>query len=113
MILFGAEKTYASHLVYKSPHNYQVILELELPAEARAAYLSALAEHPGAQFILLLDSSDISGIQTAPFVSGVIQRVGADDERIEIAAGVRIERKDFRVILFDELPLSLEPAVHH
>jgi hypothetical protein len=40
MVLFGSEKIYASHLpMFHSPHDYQIILELELTENTRKIYL--------------------------------------------------------------------------
>ena len=107
MVLFGTAETFASHIVYKIPHNYQVILELGLSNEAREKYLSAKGAFPESLFVLLLDPNDISRIESAPEITGTIYRI-ENNRRIEIAAGVRVSRKDFRMIYFDELPLSLE-----
>lgn len=42
MLLFGCEKTYLSHLpIFHSPHDYQVILEVNLSEEAKKIYLQA------------------------------------------------------------------------
>jgi hypothetical protein len=41
MLLFGTEKIYASHLpMFHSPHNYQIILELELSKQDKQKYVS-------------------------------------------------------------------------
>jgi hypothetical protein len=46
MVFFGSEKIYASHLpMFHSPHDYQVILELELPENARKIYLENKKNH--------------------------------------------------------------------
>jgi hypothetical protein len=40
MLLFGTEKIYASHLpMFHSPHDYQIIIELELESKAKQSYL--------------------------------------------------------------------------
>lgn len=50
MMFFGGVKSpsvYASHLpMFHTPHNYQVILELEISDEARAAYQKSLKANP-------------------------------------------------------------------
>jgi hypothetical protein len=47
MLLFGQQKVYVSHLpMFHSPHDYQLIAEVELPPEARAIYESNLRQHP-------------------------------------------------------------------
>lgn len=40
MLVFGKEKVYLSHLpMFHSPHDYQVLLEVELPIEVKTTYL--------------------------------------------------------------------------
>jgi hypothetical protein len=47
MLLFGTEKIYASHLpMFHPPHDYQIILEVELDKNAKANYLKSRKEHP-------------------------------------------------------------------
>jgi hypothetical protein len=47
MIIFGKEKIYASHLpLFHSPHNYQIILELELDKTAGQKFIADQLEHP-------------------------------------------------------------------
>src|SRR5438128_933955 len=47
MLLFGKSKIYVSHLpMFHSPHDYQMLAELELPPAALSAYKKSLAEHP-------------------------------------------------------------------
>ena len=47
MLLFGKEKIYASHLpMFHSPHNYQIILELELDKTTTQKYIADQKLHP-------------------------------------------------------------------
>ncbi len=47
MLLFGREKIYLSHLpMFHSPHDYQVILEVELKPEAKALFIKDQKDHP-------------------------------------------------------------------
>ena len=47
MLLFGANKIYASHLpMFRSPNDYQVILELELDEKMKALYLEDKKQNP-------------------------------------------------------------------
>lgn len=47
MLVFGQAKVFISHLpMFHNPHDYQLIAELELPAEALAVYKASLAAHP-------------------------------------------------------------------
>jgi hypothetical protein len=47
MLVFGKEKIYASHLpMFHSPHDYQVLLELELEESTKKIYLEQLQQFP-------------------------------------------------------------------
>ena len=47
MLLFGSEKIYASHLpMFHSPHDYQIILELELSKSDKQKYISDKNKNP-------------------------------------------------------------------
>jgi hypothetical protein len=47
MLIFGKEKLYASHLpMFHSPHNYQVILELQLTTKDKQLFLNDQRQHP-------------------------------------------------------------------
>ena len=109
MILFGEEKTYISHKVYKSPHNWQVLLEITLSESVKSRYLDAKKGNPESIFLFVLDSMDISEIAAQPALAGAIYRVAKNGEKIELVHDVRVERKDFQLLYINELPLSLEP----
>lgn len=108
MILIGDEKVFASHIVYKVPHNFQVILEVHFSSEIKEKYLSAKSSEPAKLFILVLDSMDIKNIGQQAEITGTIYSEDKDGNRKEIAPGVRLKRDEFSVLYFDELPLSLE-----
>jgi hypothetical protein len=107
MVLFGESEVFASHIVYKEPHNYQVILKIKLDAHHQALYLAERSQHPKDQFIYLLDPMNIKDIESAAAISGTISRMDASGVRREIAPNVVVTRENFEVIYFDELPLSL------
>lgn len=48
MLVFGSKgKVYVSHLpMFHTPHDYQLIAELELPEKAKAIYLGSIAANP-------------------------------------------------------------------
>jgi len=47
MLLFGQEKIYLSHLpMFHNPHDYQVLLEVEISKEAKKTYLASLESNP-------------------------------------------------------------------
>lgn len=107
MILIGESEIFASHIVYKAPHNFQVILKLELDAKTREIYLAERKAHAQEEFIFLLDELDIGQIANLPEISGTIFRRNAGGEKV-ILAQARLTRDEFTVLYFDELPLSLE-----
>lgn len=109
MVLYGTNEIFASHIVFKNPHHYQVILGLDLPEEIRARYTAERAANPGARFIYLLDPMSIGAIETAAEISGTIFRRGPDGEKIILARQVRLPRARFKIIFFNTLPESLAP----
>lgn len=110
MVLFGEKEIFASHIVYKVPHNFQVILKVELDDKTRETYLIEKGKYPRDQFIFLLDSMDIARISERPEISGEIFRIGADDRKHIISAKVTLKQTDYSVIYFDELPLDLSSS---
>lgn len=47
MLIFGKEKIYASHLpMFRSPHNYQIILELELDSKTKQLFVADQEKNP-------------------------------------------------------------------
>lgn len=107
MVVVGENEIFASHLVYKVPHNYQVLLEIHLSGETHAKYLAARRENPNSLMILLLDSMDISKIQSAETLTGTLYVEDPDGERREVDARVRLGKDRFRVLYFDRVPESL------
>src|SRR4051812_45565102 len=60
MVLFGDSEVFASHVVYKVPHNYQVVLQLVLLNSEKLKLDEARAAFPNDSFFYLLDPMDIS-----------------------------------------------------
>ena len=108
MILYGEYEIFVSHVVYKVPHNFQIILKIKLDQKTRELYLKERTTHSQDQFIFLLDEMEIKNIAEAPSISGALIRSDADGKRHEILPHVGLERKDFEIVYFSELPLSLE-----
>lgn len=104
MILFGEQEVFASHIVYRKPHNYQVILKLKLDPQANKRYLDQRAKFPQDRFIYLLDEMDIATIASASAISGSMLRFDANDNRNEVLPKVDIPRQDFEIVYFNELP---------
>lgn len=107
MVLYGEHQIFASHIVYKVPHNYQVILEVALDPESRRLYLAERARFPADRIVLLLDESSIAHIERLPRISGTILRTDAQGKKITVVSHLTIPRARYRVVYFSELPLSL------
>ncbi len=112
MVLFGGSEVFASHIVYKQPHNYQVILSLQLSPEEKAIYLKALQANPQQQFIYLLDHMDIKDIASVDAISGTVFYYDEAETKQEVIASLKLTKENFRIIYFSELPLSLEGSHH-
>jgi hypothetical protein len=57
MLMVGQSKIYLSHLpMFHSPHDYQVIVEAEVSAEGKAAYLSSLGSSAEKVYTLVPES---------------------------------------------------------
>lgn len=106
-IVFGESEIFASHLVYKQPHNYQVILKLNLEAKDQEIYLAARAQFPQDEYVFLLDTMDISKIDSAEEITGPFFRRDSTGKKFELNPNLRIKRDRFQIIYFNELPLSL------
>lgn len=109
MIIFGDQgHHYASHIVYKAPHNFQVVLKLQLNSDLDQRLASEKSQHPTDEFVYLLDAMDISQIKNQPSLRGQILRKSMDGVTRIISALVELKASDYSIIYFDELPLSLE-----
>ncbi|WP_413291075.1 hypothetical protein [Bdellovibrio sp. HCB337] len=108
MIFFGENEFYASHLVYKSPHNYQVLVKLQLDVNTKAVYAKVKKEFPKDLFIFLLDTMDIKEIESQEVLTGKILREDESGQRIDLATGLTFNKTQFKILFFNELPLSLE-----
>jgi hypothetical protein len=97
MLIFGKEKIYASHLpLFHPPHDYQIILELELSKEAKKQFIKDQQLHPEQttysiepeQFILP-DKISSKGSFKANLCRGHFERGGvkiADSVTVKISA---------------------------
>lgn len=108
MVLFGENEIFLSHIVYKVPHNFQVILKIQLDEQLRNTYLAEKQAHPDDEFIFLLDHMSIKDIATVDSISGTISRTDSTGVKSILATGVVLGKNQFKIIYFDELPLSLE-----
>lgn len=108
MVLLGTTEVFASHIVFKRPHNYQVILKINFDEAAQTAYLREREAHPQDQMIFLLDEMDIKDIQSHNAIVGTLIRVDSKRQRIPILESIILKGRNFSVLFFNELPLSLE-----
>ena len=81
MLLLGATEVFASHIVYKVPHNYQVVLRLRLSKADKVTYDQALQQYAEDQLVLVLDAMDMAQIDAATHVTGTLARDTADGAR--------------------------------
>ncbi len=107
MVLFGETEIFASHIVYKVPHNFQVILKLALDESVKSRYLLEKKTYPDDQMIFLLDHMQISDIGKMDQISGQILREDQNGDRVVLMDKVTVSREHFKIIFFDELPLVL------
>lgn len=108
MVLFGEKEIFVSHIVYKSPHNYQVILKVDFNENIRQLYLEARAGNPNDEFIFLLDKMHIADIATLDTISGTLFRTDEKGLKTTLANEVILDKNHFKIIFFNELPLNLE-----
>ncbi|MBC7429632.1 MAG: hypothetical protein H7336_13525 [Bacteriovorax sp.] len=109
MVLFGqSDAFYVSHIVYKVPHNFQVILKVNFDSATKEILRNEMITYPAEQFIYLLDHMDISQIGEKPNISGQIFRRADDGSKKILFDQIEIASVDYSLIYFDELPLSLE-----
>lgn len=55
MVLFGEKEIFASHIVYKVPHNFQVILKVQLDDKTRDTYLIEKSKYPTDYSVIYFD----------------------------------------------------------
>src|SRR4051812_41958562 len=84
MILFGENEVFASHIVYKVPHNFQVILSLNLDSHDLKEYHDARAANPDSQFIYLLDEMNIKDINSVDLIRGRLMYIDSNDQKHEV-----------------------------
>lgn len=107
MLLYGVEPVFASHIVYKEPHNYQLILQLGLDELARSTYLKIRNEHPEVRQFLLLDPLDLNEFASTDSLTGSLLYEELDGKRHVLLERITIPKKSYKVIYFEKLPVSL------
>jgi hypothetical protein len=105
MLIFGTEKIYASHLpLFHAPHNYQIILELELDKTAKQKFIKDQQQHPEfttytiePERFILPDKINSKGNFKANLYRGHFERGGvkiADSISIKIVAVIYFKKFD-------------------
>jgi hypothetical protein len=105
MLIFGTQTIYASHLpLFHAPHNYQVILELELDKAAKEKFIKDQQLHPEyttytfePESFILADKINSKGSFKANLYRGHFERGGvkiADSISIKIAAVIFFKQFD-------------------
>jgi hypothetical protein len=103
MLIFGTEKMYASHLpLFRTPHNYQIILELELDKTAKQKFVLDQKLHPefttysiDPEKFVLPDKIESKGSFKANLYRGHFERGGikiADSIQIKISTVVYFKK---------------------
>jgi hypothetical protein len=110
LILFGEDEIFASHIVFKQPHNFQLILKVNFGEAARQHIALLRSINPDAQVVFLLDPVDLNSIAKVEKLSGVVKERGTSNKIVSTL--VTLSKKDFEIIYFDELPLDLSEIVH-
>jgi hypothetical protein len=108
MILMGENEIFASHFVFKQPHNYQVLLSVKFDPATQAKYREEREKHPNELFMLFLDPIVIKDIEHLDSISGKLLVEDKNEVQHEILPAVNLGRDQFKVIFFNEVPLSLE-----
>jgi hypothetical protein len=115
MLLFGADPVYLSHLpMYMCPHNFQVLLEAQLPADTMDTLRADRARHGDGLYTFDPDRFPIAelephdGVPARTSLTGTIFRGHFERGGTPIAKGVRVDVA--RVVRFRELDGAAEPG---
>ncbi len=108
MVLIGDSSIYASHIVYKDPHNVQVLLKINFNEAAKQKYFETRISKPTDLLIFVLDSMDIKEITKVDSLIGSLMYEDQDGTRHMLLKDIQLQKKDFEVLYFSELPLSLK-----
>ena len=114
MILIGENEIFASHIVYLEPHNFQIIMQLTLNQANAKIYHDARLAHPNKQFIFLLDAT-LQQFESVSEISGKVFYTDEDgngsDKQVEVIPSLKLKKPEFKILYFQELPLSLAAPV--
>lgn len=107
MLMLGESEIFISHIVYKQPHNYQVILKMDFEESVRNTYLEEKKKYPDQEFIFFLDKMCIADIESADSIQGVMFRRDADGNKTILFDTVKVVKSRYKIVFFNELPLNL------
>ncbi len=109
MILLGEKELFLSHIVYKVPHNYQILVKVKLDSGTQTIYSKARSQYPDNLFIFLLSEVDLVELPRTKILKGNLLVELENGTRTVLEQNVEID--DFSILYFDELPLDL--SSHH
>lgn len=108
MIVYGnQDQLFASHMIYKFPHNYQVILKIDLGSQNKSLLTEALANSNTRNVLFVLDRMNIGEIQTKPVLTGALEQELNDGSSQILVDHLEVSPENYSIIYFEELPLSL------
>jgi hypothetical protein len=105
--LYGDKTLYASHIVYKVPHNYQVILRITPQDDLQLEYNKAKSLEPANKFIFVFDHMDLSKIESYPTVTGILFSEDQNGDRRAVSGRLELTVKSYEILYFSELPAEL------
>src|SRR3954471_3177534 len=92
MLLLGSQEIFASHIVNKVPHNWQVELQVRFSDEVREQYLEEKLNYPDEKLVLVLQHLDLASIKSATSLTGFIVRVDANGKKTKVIPDVRLAK---------------------
>ncbi len=106
-IMYGENPIYASHLIYKAPHNFQVILQLNLSSQLVTSISELRIQNPNAVFYFEALNLDFSEFSNVNELTGAIFYEDEAGRRHTVIESNSITKDNFKVIYFYQLPLDL------
>jgi hypothetical protein len=115
MFLFGKSKTYLSHLpMFHAPHNYQVLLEVELPSSAKEKYLGSGENDPKESIYTIIPEVFSLTRLAEELKSFKAQIFKGHFERGGVPITEQVLMKVTKVLLFKKLdPMAAVPELAH
>lgn len=114
MLVFGTSKVYLSHLpMFYSPHDYQVLIEASLSADALKIYQNALVKTPHSLYTIVPEKFVLPSLLTETHAfKGDLYAGHFEKGGVRIAHNITIDV--VKVIYFQKLtPLLVKPKKSH